>query len=193
MVTSFSPVTFLLIPLILSICPGIRISKSLPDSFSPSLLSYSCSFSWLLANLINWILSQGKDIIFYSSSIKSTFYIKFQFPWEARCGGYFVVLQNQSASVNPQKVYESMFLAIAAERSFLVNNGVSYCSGDHERMLNKDFSSLSSVRVHIKSHFEHVKGFWLLIGLPNWFHFWLRYTTSNCIGIEIPNSGLQRV
>lgn len=70
-----------------------------------------------------------------------------------------MVLQNQSASVNPQKVYESMFLAIAAERSFLVNNGVSYCAGDHERMLNKDFSSLSSVRVHIKSHFEHVKGF----------------------------------
>ena len=125
LVTSFSPVTYLLIPLILSICPVISISKSLPDSLSPSLLSYSCSFSWLLANLINWIPSQGKDIIFYSSSIKSTFYIKFQFPWEARCGGYFVVSQNQSASVNPQKVNESMFLVIAAGRSFLVNNGVS--------------------------------------------------------------------
>lgn len=91
--------------------------------------------------------------------MKSTFYIKSQFPWEARCGGYFGKPQNQSASVNPQKVCESMFLVKAAGRSFLVNNGVSYCTGDRGRMLNKDFPSLSSVRVHIKSHFEHVKGF----------------------------------
>ena len=193
MVTSFSPVTFLLIPLILSICPEISISKSLPVSFSPSLLSWSCSFSWLLANLINWILSRGKDRVFYSSSIKSTFYINFQFPWETWCGGYFGKPQNQSTSVNPQKVCECMFLVIPAGRSFLVNNGVFYCTVDCERVLNKDFPFLSSVRVHIKSHFECVKGFWLLIGLPNWFHFWLRCTPSNCIGIEIPNTGLHRV
>ena len=61
--------------------------------------------------------------------------------------------------MNPQKVYECMFLVIAVGRSFLVNNGVIYCTGDCERVLNKDFPFLSSVRVHIKSHFEPVKGF----------------------------------
>lgn len=61
--------------------------------------------------------------------------------------------------MNPQKPYEYVFLVMPGGRSFLVNNGVSYYAGDHERILNKDFPSLSGVRIYIKGHFEHVKGF----------------------------------